>query len=106
MKKHFIAQKWLGYAALILICSCTLEKEVEIPEHIGKLDNLTVHQTGQQADTVHLEKEQIFGNTEDVLIGSPSQLEADSSGRVYIGDSQQKSIHIFQPDGNYFTSIG
>src|SRR5699024_260283 len=106
MKKYKKAKKWLGYAVLILLCSCTMEEEVEVPAHIENLENLTVHHAGQQADTVHLESEQIFGNAEDVLIGSPSQLEADSSGRVYIGDSQQKSIHIFQPDGSYFTSIG
>ncbi|SHE30537.1 6-bladed beta-propeller protein [Fodinibius roseus] len=95
---------------IFVICiGCSNRSAVDLPEHIKNqdLENLTIYQADVQPNqTIQLIREQAFGNSEDVLIGNPSQLEADRSGRVYIGDSQQKSIHVFQPDGNYLSSIG
>lgn len=95
---------------IFVICiGCSNRSAVDLPEHIKNqdLDNLTIYQVDVQPNqTIQLICEQAFGNSEDVLIGNPSQLEADHSGRVYIGDSQQKSIHVFQPDGNYLSSFG
>src|SRR5699024_8590627 len=96
---------WLAF--LVLWVGCSNQQSADLPEHLDDLQNLTIYSAAvDPAYQLNMEREQVFGGSQDVLIGNISQLEADSSGRIYIGDSQQKSIHVFQPDGNYLTSIG
>src|SRR5690625_2417906 len=107
MKKHFITPKWLGYTALILICSCTLEKEVEIPEHIEKLNNLTVYSTDTSPEReIKLIREQAFGTTDEVLLGRLGSIGVDKSDRVFIEDIGKKNIHVFAHDGSHISQFG
>lgn len=107
MKKHFIAPKWLGYTAIILICSCTLEKEVEIPEHIEKLNNLTVYSKDTSpVREIKLIREQAFGTTDEVLLGRLGSIGVDKSDRVFIEDIDKKNIHVFAHDGSHISQFG
>ncbi|MGK7370960.1 MAG: 6-bladed beta-propeller [Candidatus Halalkalibacterium sp. M3_1C_030] len=59
-----------------------------------------------KSDTLMLDREQVFGDTDEIPIASFGAVIADRFGRVYVGDSQQQMIHIFMPDGRYLGRIG
>lgn len=102
--------KGLSFVSLILICGCASQEEVDIPADTKKTDNLTILSANQPVDTLHLEREESFGSTDDifVLVGGPSPdlARVDDSGRVFIPDRQQNTIHVFDSDGSYFKSMG
>ncbi len=102
MKKLIISISFLG------IClGCSNQNSIDLPAHVEDLENLTVYSADvDPAYRIHLEREQTFGETEKVLIGAAGQLVVDNSDRVYIGDHQESTVHLFQPDGNFLTSFG
>lgn len=107
MKNYSNIKKWIYCAALLLLFGCTSEPEVAVPEHIKDLDNLTVYPTDPQpAREIQLEREQTFGSREEILIGRMGDIAVDSSGRVFIADIQNQSIHVFHPDGRFIAQLG
>ncbi|MEX0906198.1 MAG: 6-bladed beta-propeller [Balneolaceae bacterium] len=97
----------IALTSMFLLAGCSMQESVELPEHIQELENLTIYSAdAEPAYQLHLEREQAFGDTDENLIGNPGPLAVDHYGRVYIGDNQQKTVHIFQPDGSYLTNIG
>jgi len=51
-------------------------------------------------------QEETFRSTEAVIVGDIAKFAADGENRVYIADSDQTTIHVFDPDGSYLTSLG
>jgi len=93
--------------SLILLTGCTSEKEKGLPEHVQKLENLTVYsQDVEPAFELSLERERNFGDAAGVLIGRVGSVAIDENGRVFIGDRLQYRVHVFGPDGSYLTHIG
>ncbi|MEX2404967.1 MAG: 6-bladed beta-propeller [Balneolales bacterium] len=93
--------------SLILFMGCSKQETIEIPEHMKHLDNLTVYNTDvEPAMTINLEREISFGETEDVIIGRMGDISISESGRVFISDMSQNTIHVFDPEGSYVTKIG
>jgi hypothetical protein len=92
--------------SLILI-SCSGEMEIEIPEYLSDLEELSVYPLENELETsIDLIPETTYGNIEEVIIGRVVGVVVDAHGRVYIGDFDSKTIHVFQDDGSYHTSIG
>lgn len=107
MGNYTKVKKWFSFVALILVFGCTSEPEVAVPEHIKDLDNLTVYSTDPQpVRKIQLEREQTFGSREEILVGRMGDVAVDSSGRVFIADVQNQSIHVFHPDGRFITQLG
>lgn len=97
----------IGISFIVLWIGCSNQQSIELPAHVEDLENLRVYSPDvEPAYQIHLEREQTFGETEEVLIGTPGQLVVDNSGRVYISDTQKLTVHIFQPDSNYLVSFG
>lgn len=107
-KDKAIIKSWiLCYAIFFLIGGCSSEKEVEIPEHIEDLDNLTVYPADVSPESeIELIREQAFGSTDEVLIGRLGSIGVDTSGRVFMEDTDNIKIHVFAPDGSHITQIG
>lgn len=80
----------------------------QVPDHILEMDQVAIYSEEDIAasDTLRLVREQVFGNTDDLIMGNPGQFVVDDNGTIYIGDLQQNSIHIFLEDGTYAASIG
>lgn len=97
---------FLLLVGLTLFAGCSSQPELEIPEHIKELENLTVYQRPADPDTLVLHREQVFGSTDSVLIGRIIDIAVDRSGRVYIGDIQKQSINIYNPDGSFVNQLG
>lgn len=95
-------------ASLVLIIqSCSSAPEVELPEEIASLDNVAVFPgDAEPLHMIELVPETVYGDSEDVLLGSWLNVNVDPSGRVFIGDILQTVIHLYNPDGSYNRRIG
>ncbi|TVR32953.1 MAG: 6-bladed beta-propeller [Balneolaceae bacterium] len=80
----------------------------EAPDHILALENVTIYSSAdvENADTLKLVREQIFSDTDENPITTFGAVIADSLGRVYIGDRNQRTVHLFEQDGEYQGRIG
>lgn len=92
---------------LVLIIGCKAENKADIPLHIQELDNLTIYPVDMEpARQIQFNREQIFSSVGDVFIGSMGSIAVDNSSRVFIADSKQFTIHVFDSTGAYVTNIG
>jgi hypothetical protein len=94
---------------VFLLSGCLESSEIEIPEHLQELDNLTVYgEDIQKAYRINPEREQTFGDTEDVFFQFMYETAVDNTGRVFILELAMgyRTIHGFNPDGSYLGSIG
>ncbi|WP_069130078.1 6-bladed beta-propeller [Rhodohalobacter halophilus] len=56
--------------------------------------------------TIRFVKDQVFGDTDTVFLGRIWDVDVDSENRVYIADAGNVTIHVYDYDGSYETSIG
>jgi len=88
----------------------TAQSEINLPDHIGQLENLIVISPSEQSpDTVEFKKETVFESNENVFMGGYiSNIAIDDSERVYIGSSDvgRGGIYVFNSDGSYLNTIG
>lgn len=96
----------LCFVPILMDCSGSQVEEINIPEEIRNLENLTVYQRPENPDTLILRREQAFGDTDSILIGRIQYVAVDSSGRVFIADIQKQTINVYGPDGGFITQLG
>lgn len=88
------------------LSSQNISKE-DLPEHIQKLDSLTVYSAEDQPpDTVEFEQEAVFESNENVFFdGYTGEVAVDDSGRVYISVTKPGTVgvYVLNPDGSYLT---
>lgn len=92
---------------LVLLGSCSEETQ-DIPKKIEELENVEIYSADAvPGNKIRLVHEVTYRDTSEVFFGQiiPA-VEADSSGKVYILDLMENSVHVFDPDGNYLQSIG
>ncbi|WP_069130083.1 6-bladed beta-propeller [Rhodohalobacter halophilus] len=99
------------YAAIFVIslflAACSGSPDVDIPEEIASLENLSVVEADAgPSRSVGLNETASYGDTEDVIIGQMGMFAVDESGRVFLADISQQVIHVFAPDGEWLTQIG
>jgi hypothetical protein len=94
-------------AILLLLIGCSSGAEVEIPDDIKQLENLTViSPEAEPSHAIDFEQEAVFGGTEDVILGQIASVAVDNQGRVFIADRDQNIIHSYRPDGRYLRQLG
>jgi hypothetical protein len=92
---------------LTVITACTSGTEVDIPDEIAALENLSVFPADTQpAHELSLTPVNVFGDTDEVLLSDWLSVHVDPRGRVYIGDNRETAIHLFNADGSYNRRIG
>lgn len=92
---------------IVLLGGCSSEPQVEVPDDIESLEKLTVIPKDQEpAQTIDFKQTAVFGETEEVLLGSIDGVTVDEQGRVYLGDGDQNVIHAYKPSGQYLRKIG
>lgn len=90
-----------------LLTECSFQNESGIPEHIQRLENLTIFPTDNEPEVrISFERKKSFGDGNDIFIGNLGSIAVDNEDKVFIGDSAQQIIHIFDSDGKYLTNIG
>lgn len=55
---------------------------------------------------INLKQVEVYETNDDVLIGTINPIYVDLRNRVYIGDADQTKIHVFEPNGDFLTSLG
>ena len=96
MKSLFIDANrviFIFLASILILCGCSSEAETG-DFSLGSLPELPTEQIVQ------------FSESEDMLLGSISQLLTDSEGNVILVDARQRIIHAVDPQGNYIQQIG
>ncbi len=99
--------KRLILVSFVFICiSCSSNSAHKLPKEIRSLENLTIYSgSDQQPDTVTLQKKHVYGNN-GVVIGGIAGVAVDNLDRVYIADSKQLNISVFNPDGRLLVQLG
>ena len=94
-------------ALALLLASCSGTPDVEIPEEVAALENLTVINASiENAPELNIERTAHYGDTDEVIIGRMGRVAVDDAGRVYIADGNRLVIHVYDPDGLHLTEIG
>lgn len=92
---------------LIFWTSCTHQEYAELPDLVKQLENVMVYDTEPSpTNQIHFQRDQTYGNAGDVFIGRLWDVAIDHSGRVYIADSQELNIKVFDSDGRFLATIG
>lgn len=79
----------------------------DLPEFIADADPVFTHQLPDQPESLSIRPDLVYNEDNDVLIGDRRGPAAvDGSGRLLISDNQQKTVHVFEPDGSYSGSLG
>ncbi len=93
--------------SILLFWGCSTKSDEKLPKDLQELTNLTVYPGNEQPDyTINFKMKASYGNTKSALIGRIGGIAVDDSGRVFIVDSQQHTIHVYEPNGRYLTHIG
>lgn len=93
--------------AYLLLSACGSKADFEIPEEVASLENLTVYSADSEPGfEIVLNKETVFGDTDEVMLGGWLSAHVDDLGRVYIADNQETMIHLYNPEGSYIRQIG
>ncbi|MEX0660931.1 MAG: 6-bladed beta-propeller [Balneolaceae bacterium] len=97
-----------GIFLFLFLTGCVESRNgVDIPEHIQNLDGLTVYDRGEEPVTeIDFQKEQVFGDLDDVHIGNLWAFDVDKSGRVYIADVQEMDIKVYDSEGKFLSTLG
>lgn len=93
---------------LILCAGCVSEQTEDLPEHLKGIENLITYPENQKpTGEIELTRELSFTDTEEVFFGRlVDNIAVDDSGRVFIGEIEENTIHAFGSDGSYLQSFG
>ena len=92
---------------MIAICTCSKESMEEVPDKYQEIENLTVYpKNTKPGKTIAFQKEIVFGESTDLLIGQLGDIAADTEGRVFVTDTRKQAIYAFTPNGELFYTFG
>ena len=92
-------------AAIMIACSSS--PEVEIPEDIASMENVSVFSSNDEpAYNIEFERVASYGDTDDLIVGQMSGAGVGADGRVYLADASEMLVHIYEPTGTHIQSIG
>ena len=96
-----------GITLLILVQACSSSPEVEIPDEVSALENLSVMNASIE-EVTELDPQLVgrFGDTDEVIIGQMGSVTVDDQGSVYISDRNRLVIHAYDPEGSHIAEIG
>ena len=99
--------KAIIFIVLLFTTSCVQQNNTDIPSHINELENLTVYESDiDRSAHLQFEKEQEFGDSSVQPLGQLWDVTIDRSGMIYIADSQQLNIKVYDPAGQLVSTIG
>ncbi|MCC5940076.1 MAG: 6-bladed beta-propeller [Balneolaceae bacterium] len=105
-----------------VIC-CTTEEVKKVPDHLGDLEQLIIIQPNSEPeyeiDFIHSAEIEHSSATNNWFVDWSDEfwafsggdfwfagLEIDDSGRIYVGNSREKTIQVFDSDGSFLTETG
>lgn len=97
---------WFLLIIMLSVAGCSTRNKQKIPKQFRTLKNLKTFTTNQQADTVQLIQQKVYGSKSKVLIGRMGGIAVDSSGRLYIADLKRLNIKVYGTNGHFLTTLG
>ncbi|MEX2574919.1 MAG: 6-bladed beta-propeller [Balneolaceae bacterium] len=95
---------------IILLLSIITNKCTNYDDPGLKFDNLkniTIYSdNAEPSSKIELVQDLNYNDSNDEIIGSFSSVAVDNKGRVFIADTDQIKIHIYNPDGSFHKSVG
>ncbi|HKJ33325.1 MAG TPA: hypothetical protein VKA34_15925 [Balneolales bacterium] len=102
-----ITKKVITFSFILIIADCSSHKANQVPKQFRKLKNLTVYPADTKSQkNISFNKDVVYGGSKKVTIGQIGAIAVDSSGRVFIVDSQKMTIDVFEPDSQFLTQFG
>jgi hypothetical protein len=100
-----IVSKLIPYI-LFLLASVSIYdlNEIEFVESTKPLNQMS--SIFESSPKIEFKKDRVFQSNDDVLIGTIEPIYVDQKNRVFIGDTDQTRIHVFESNGEYLTSLG
>ncbi len=87
--------------------SCSNQPDVEIPERISALENLTIiSPDATPINNTEPVREAVFGDTDEIIIGQINTFTIDNYDNVYLSDWSKKVIHVYSADGTHIKEMG
>lgn len=91
----------------IFLIGCSTDDEIEPPASIRDLENLTIFSDGlNQTRELELILDESFEDMDKIFLGRIGAIEVDDSGRVFLGDADENTVHVFRLDGSYLSQLG
>lgn len=92
---------------LFLFTACNESEQINIAEEFSEYENLSIFPTDTEPEfEIILERQTVYGDTEDVLLGNWLTAVVDNRDRVFVADYQETALHLYNPDGTYNRQIG
>lgn len=60
----------------------------------------------EQTVQFKFERDAAYGSTDEVIVGEIATFTVEGRGRVFIADRDRTTVHVFDSDGSYLTSLG
>lgn len=110
-KMFFYTALFMGFL-LVLFYSCQSQKE-EWKGEIQEENGVTVVHNPKtplyEGDVFHLEEDLVIGESEgpeEYMFSEASDMDVDSEENIYVLDSKETHIKVFDEDGTYLKTIG
>lgn len=93
---------------LLLFAGCASEKPEDLPEHLAGIENLIMYPATQEpSGEIEIARDLSFTDNDDVFFGRMvDNIAVDDSGRVFIADLEENTVHTFDSDGSYLRRFG
>jgi hypothetical protein len=92
---------------VLVLCQCSGDIPNQIPTHILEIENLQIYpKEYNPSHKISFDQQIRYASTDDHPIGMLAGFSVDDFGRIYISDYHQRTIFVFEADGNYITKIG
>jgi hypothetical protein len=86
---------------------CSPRGDNKIPRQFQQLKNLTTYSANAKpGKTLLFEKDAVYGDSKEALIGNMGDMAVDNLGRVFIADLQKMVIDVFEPGGRFIAQLG
>lgn len=95
----------VGFTTIAFACSSEPQKAT-VPAHLEEIENLTIFAEGTFPHLeINFERDISIGDSPEQPIGGLGGFAVDDEGRIYISDYQQQTLLVFEPNGEYLTSV-
>jgi hypothetical protein len=106
----------IGLILVTLILGCSKGESEGFTSHlkesqqiIDPSDSVGTDETSTEVEQdfeIQFVRETSYGSTDDIVVGSIGSFSVDGNNRVFIVDRNRVNVHVYQPEGNFLTSLG
>lgn len=103
----------IALVLIIFLWSCSAKESQETADTTDQINESALYEEARTSPSdretvyrIQFKREQSFTSSDEVILGTIGAVQVDRGGRVFMADRDQTTIHVFDPDGSYLTSLG